>query len=141
MKLIVSQVCTFVVSFFVVTVVAADFDGSEPLMCSLGQVLECDAGLACRAVTNESVDAPDFIKLDFRKKQIVATTAGEDSPPDNIDNVIDLSNELVVQGVQGTYDGNALGWSMAISHETGRMVMTGAGEDAGFVVFGACSPM
>ena len=140
MKIIARQLLVFVAGMFGATVVLADFDGSEPLMCSFGQVIECDAGSECRAVTHDSVDAPDFIKLDFRKKQMVATTAGEDSPPDNI-NVIDLSNELVVQGVQGTYDGNALGWSMAISHKTGRMVITGAGEDAGFVVFGACSPM
>lgn len=135
------QVFALVASVFVVTAIAADFDGSEPLTCSLGQVIECDAGSECRVVTNESVDAPDFLKLDFRRKQVVATTAGEDSPPDDIDNFINLTTHLVVQGVQGTSGGDTLGWSMSVNHATGRMVLTGAGENAGFVVFGACTPV
>ena len=62
---------------FCATVAAADFDGSEPLMCSLGQIIECDYGAECHAVTNESIDAPDFVRLDFRRKQVSAITAGE----------------------------------------------------------------
>ena len=32
------------------------------------------------------------------------------------------------------------GWSMAISEETGKMVLTESGDQVGFVVFGACIP-
>ena len=132
----------FVLGMFGASVAVADFDGSDPLMCSFGQVLECVAGTSeCHAVSHESVDAPDFIKLDFRKKQIISMTAGGDSPPDTIDNVEDLENYLVVQGVQGGSNGDTLAWSASISHETGQMVVTAAGEKAGFVVFGACAPM
>lgn len=138
MKLIGRQIFVFVASIFGVTALAADFDGSEPLMCSFGQVIECDSGSACRAVTHESVDAPDFLKLDFRKKQVVSIYAGEDSQPDDIDNYVKLTTHLVVQGVQGT-SGDTLGWSMSINDATGRMVLTGAGENAGFVIFGACT--
>ncbi len=141
MNLIGRQIFVFAASIFGVTAIAADFDGSEPLICSFGQVIECDGGSECAVVTHDSVDAPDFLKLDFRKKQVVSTTAGEDSPPDNIDNVVNVTNHLVVQGVQGTSEGDTLGWSMSINHETGRMVLTGAGENAGFVIFGACSPI
>ena len=120
----------------------ADFDGSDPLMCSFGQVLECDAGKSkCRTVSHESVDAPDFIKLDFRKKQIVSMNGAEESAPDAIDNVAKLDNYLVAQGVQGGSDGDTLAWSASISYETGHMVVTAAGEKAGFVVFGACAAM
>ena len=130
-------------SIFGVTAIAADFDGSEPLMCPFDQVVECNAGSVCRAVTHESVDAPDFLKVDFRRKQVVSTTAGVDSPPDDIDKVTNLENNIVLQGVQGGTAGvrDTLGWSMSISHETGRMVLTGAGENAGFVIFGACTPI
>lgn len=143
MKLIDRQIFAFVASIFGVTAIAADFDGSEPLICSFNQVVECDAGSECRVVTHESVDAPDFIKVDFRRKQVVSSTAGVDSPPDDIDNVTNLDNSIVLQGVQGGTEGvrDTLGWSMSINHETGRMVLTGAGENAGFVVFGACTPI
>jgi len=44
MNLIGRQIFVFAASIFSVTAFAADFDGSEPLMCSFGQVIECEAG-------------------------------------------------------------------------------------------------
>ncbi len=119
--------------------IAADFDGSETLMCSFAQVVECDLGSECRNVTNESVDAPDFVKLDFRRKQVVAISAGVENMPDDIDFVINLANYVVAQGVQGGAEGAAdsLAWSATISHATGQMVVAAAGENAGFVIYGA----
>ena len=136
------RLLALVAGVFGISVAVADFDGTQPLICSFGKVLECnDEKSKCHVVANASVDAPDFVKLDFRKKTIVSVSAGEDSPPDDIDNVIDLANYLVVQGVQGGSANDTLAWSMSISHETGQVVVTGAGEKAGFVVFGACAPM
>jgi len=92
-------------------------------------------------VTNDSVDGPEFVKFDFRRKQIVAISAGVETAPDDIDNIIDLASYLVVQGVQGGAEGTAdsLAWSATISHATGQIVVAAAGENAGFVVFGACT--
>ena len=138
----IARLLAIVVGVLGMSVAVGDFDGSDPLMCSFGKVLECNAeNSKCHVVANATVDAADFVKLDFRKKTIVSVSAGEDSPPDDIDNVVDLANYLVVQGVQGGSANDTLAWSMSISHETGQMVVTGAGEKAGFVVFGACAPM
>ncbi len=126
---------------FCATASSADFDGSEPLMCSLGQIIECDYGAECRAVTNESIDAPDFVRLDFRKKQFNAITAGEATEADAIDSVEDLDNHLIVQGVQGSRPTDPLGWSLSINQTTGRMTLTASGDDAGFVAFGACTTL
>lgn len=127
-------------SAFSAAAIAADFDGSESLLCSFGEAFECDDGAECRKVSLESIDAPDFVKLDFRRKQIVSVLAGEDGAPDAIDNVVDLANYLVVQGVQGGDYNDTLGWSFTISHESGDLVASGAGENAAFVIFGACTP-
>ena len=141
MNLIGRQVFVFAASIFSVTAFATDFDGSEPLMCSFGQVLECDAGSSCRAVTNESVDAPDFVKLDFRRNQLVSVTAGEESSADDM-SVVDTTTFLVVQGVQGVDESvSTLGWSLSIDQASGQIVAAGAGENAGFVIFGACTPI
>jgi len=131
----------FVASCLGVTAIAAEFDGSETLMCSFARVVECDIDSECRQVTNESVDAPDFVKLDFRGKQVIAISAGVESAPQDIENVINLTNYVVVQGVQGGAEGtaNTLAWSVSISHETGQMVLSAAGENAAFVLFGACT--
>jgi hypothetical protein len=52
-----------------------------------------------------------------------------------------MANYVVVQGVQGGAEGaaNTLAWSVSISHETGQMVLSAAGENAAFVLFGACT--
>ncbi len=139
MKVFRKENFVLVASFACVTAVAADFDGSESLICSFGQVVECVNGAECIAVTNASVDAPDFVKLDFRNKQMVSTTGGEDSPASDI-NVTDLSTHLIVQGTQGSGQGDALGFSLSIDKATGQMAAAGAGENAGFVIFGACTP-
>jgi len=143
MKNIGRQVLVIVASCFGATAIAADFDGSETLLCSFGQIVECDLGSECRSVTNESIDAPDFVKFDFRKKQITAISAGVESEPDDIDNVLNLASYVVVQGVQGGAEGAAdtLAWSASINHATGVLVVTASGENAGFVVFGACTPI
>jgi hypothetical protein len=141
MKVFVRTVFVFVASLFVMTAIAADFDGSESLMCSFAQIVECDAGAECRSMSNESVDAPDFVKFDFKKKQVVAISAGVENAPDDLDNVLNLDNYLVIQGVQGGAEGtaNSLAWSATIDHESGHMSVAAAGEKAGFVVFGACT--
>ena len=130
-----------VASFFGVAAIAADFDGSKALICSFAQIIECDAGDECFPVTNESIDAPDFVKFNFKKKQVIAISAGVENAPADLGNVIDLANYLVVQGVQGGAEGtaNALAWSATIGHESGAIVVAAAGENAGFVVFGACT--
>lgn len=132
------QVLAVAVGLIGATVVAAEFDGSESLLCSFGQVIECDDGSACRNVSHESVDAPDFVKLDFRRKQIVSMTGGESSAADDI-SVTDLGSFLIVQGTQGSGQGDSLGFSLSIDQTTGQLVAAGAGENAGFVIFGACT--
>jgi len=128
----------FVTGILGSSIAAADFDGTEPLICSFGHVIECVSGSQCVAVSNDKVDAPDFVKLDFRKKQIVSTTGGEDSPASEI-NVTDLITHLIVQGNQGSGQGDALGYSLSIDKATGQLAVAGAGENAGFVIFGACT--
>jgi len=36
---------------------------------------------------------------------------------------------------------DGLGWTIAISEGTGRVVMTASGDQVAFVVFGACLPL
>lgn len=139
MKIRTLNLAAFVTGLFGTSIAAADFDGSEPLICSFGQVVECDAGTECRAVSHKSVDAPDFVKLDFAKNEMISMTAGEDSPASDI-SVTDLATHLVVQGSQGNGQGNTLGYSLSIDKVTGEMAVAGAGEKAGFVIFGACTP-
>jgi len=140
MKTIMNRMLLVAVGLFGATAALADFDGSKPLICSLAQLIECDYGAECMSVTAESIDAPDFVELDFKKKKFISTTAGERMEPDDIISVRDLENHLIAQGAQGSTRFDPLGWSISINKTTGNAVLTASGDDAGFVIFGACMP-
>jgi len=141
MKVFAKLILVLVASFLGAAAIAADFDGTKTLMCSFAQIIECDAGAECRSVTNDSIDAPDFVRFDFKKKQVIAISAGVENAPADLGNVINLTNYLVVQGVQGGAEGtaNSLAWSATIDNKSGHLSVAAAGEKAGFVVFGACT--
>ena len=50
-----------------------------------------------------------------------------------IKNQQQLDGMLILQGAE-----NGRGWSMAIDEKSGEMTLTVAGDQVGFVVFGAC---
>ena len=55
---------------------------------------------------------------------------------------LDLCRLDIVQGVQGVDESvSTLGWSLSIDKASGQIVAAGAGENAGFVIFGACTPI
>ena len=123
-------------------VVAGDFDGSQPLLCAFIDIIECGADDACNEVTAESINAPQFLKIDFKRKKISATHESGDKRTTEIMHMGLIDGKLILQGMEDGQEGvrDGLGWSMAIAQETGKMVLTGSGDQVGFVVFGACMP-
>ena len=122
--------------------VAGVFDGSKPLYCALMDTVQCLPGGECQELEAEDVNLPDFLVMDFKKKMITTTKEGGIQRSSKIENRKLIDGKLIVQGaedgVEGVRDG--LGWSIAINESTGKMVLTGSGDDIGFVVFGACTP-
>ncbi|MEE8415372.1 MAG: hypothetical protein V3S05_03795, partial [Desulfobacterales bacterium] len=53
-----------------------------------------------------------------------------------IRNLERLDNRLILQGIQS---GRA--WSMVINVTTGKVTLSASDEQAGFVIFGACTPL
>lgn len=78
----------------------------------------------------------DLFKLKTR-----APEWDESQTPSRIENMERVDGKLILQGAE---DGrrevrDGLGWSIAISEDKGKMVLTGSGDQVGFVVFGACT--
>ena len=123
---------------------ADDFDGSEPLLCALATLSECVPGGVCEQVTSESINAPDFLRVDVRKKTITAVIPGQDErPPGEILNTAIIDEKLFLQGADDGVDGirDGLAWSLAIDQNSGKMVFTASGDAVGFVAFGACTAL
>lgn len=117
----------------------ADYDGSKTLLCATQYVSQCDAGVDCVNVFPESVNIPDFFIVNTKDKLIGAINSDRTTPVERVEH---LDEKLVLQGaddgIEDVRDG--LAWSMSISEDTGKMVLSAAGEGFAMVVFGACAP-
>jgi hypothetical protein len=122
---------------------AGDFDGSKPLLCASMRIVECVATGKCQEVPATSVDAPKFLKIDFNKKMISAARQGANKKTSEIKHMDRIDGKIMLLGVEDGVEGvrDGLGWTMAISEDSGDMVLTGSGDQVGFVIFGACTPL
>ena len=144
MKRYVLIVCAIVCfSMAASTVRAGDFDGTRPLLISVIRVIECVPDGTCKEVTPASVDLPQFLKIDFTKKTIRRATADDETPATVIERQEVVDGKLILQGSEDGYEKirDGLGWTLAISEESGKVVLTGSGDEVAFVVFGAALPL
>jgi hypothetical protein len=121
---------------------AGDFDGSRPLLLSVIRAIECTPNGDCREMPPESIDLERFLKIDFEKKTIRPARAEEDVPDTVIERMEHVDGKLILQGSEDGYESvrDGLGWTVAITEDTGMVVMTASGDQVAFVVFGACIP-
>jgi hypothetical protein len=138
LALVVFSLCLLCAS----AAVAADFDGSKPLLFSVISVMECTPEDGCARVTAESISLPQFFKIDFKSKRVTAAMEAQGKMGSEIKRMERIEGKLMLQGaeegIKGVRDG--LGWTLAIEEDTGKGILTAAGEQVAFVVFGACIP-
>ena len=144
MKKHILIVCAFLGIVMAASVAGAgDFDGTRPLLISVIRVVECTPDAACREVTPASVDLPQFLKIDFANKTIGPAAADDETPATAIERQEVVDGKLMLQGAEDGYANlkDGLGWTLTISEETGRVVLTASGDQVAFVVFGASLPL
>ena len=56
---------------------AAKFDGSAPLLCASMEAIECGVSGDCYGGSAESVNIPQFLKIDFAEKIVKTLEEGE----------------------------------------------------------------
>ena len=117
-----------------ITVLAGDFDGSKPLICAIMETFECSPGGECQRGTAMSVDIPHFFRIDFKEKKISGKRKDGQLRTTEIMNMARIEGKLILQGVQ---EGKA--WSLVISESDGMATITVSDNQAGFVIFGACT--
>ena len=114
---------------------AADFDGSQKLLCVPVEVQECTVGEGCERTTVDAVNLPQFIRVDFKKKTLNGTTPDGRSESTAIQNVQTREGDkTILQGADGPR-----AWSIVIDQATGKMSASVSDNSTGFVVFGACT--
>jgi hypothetical protein len=105
-------------------------------------ILECVPGGKCEERIPGEVDIVQFLRVDAKNKIVTGTRGDGIERTSAIERVEHLDGKLILQGadegVEGVRDG--IGWSVAIAEDTGKMVVTGSGDEVAFVIFGACIP-
>ena len=124
----------FFTCMLTVPAVAGDFDGSKPLICAVIEVFECVPGGECQLGGAESINIPQFLKINFEEKTISSTPEAGPVRTTKIQNMERADGKLILQGVQ-----NGRAWSMVINETTGKVTLSASDELAGFVIFGACT--
>ena len=139
MVVITALLCIF---FIPLSVNAGEFDGSQTLYCALMDTVQCMPGGKCQEVEAEEVNLPSFIVIDFKKEKITIPEVRGNKRTSKIENKKQVDGKLIIQGAEDGAEGvkDGLGWSIAINETTGKMVITGSGDEVGFVFFGACTP-
>ena len=136
-------VCSSLILILAASAVGAgDFDGTRPLLVAVNRVMECTPVEGCREVTPASVQLPQFLRIDFAKRAILPARAADNFPPSKIERSEVVDGKLILQGAEDGYEKmrDGLGWTMAISGDSGQVVLTASGDQAAFVVFGAALP-
>lgn len=130
-------------SFFLLSTsaFANSLDGSEPLICSIDDVIECSPDRECISGGASSVDLPNFFKVDVSNAVLSVPQGGKDARMSPIQSVAHLDGKMILQGVEQGVAGedDAVGWTLSIDEEDGLMIFSSSREKAGFIIFGACT--
>lgn len=110
-------------------------EDSKPLICATTEAIECAVENGCTQGRADRINAPQWVRLDLQAKSIHARRPDGSSITTDIQSMTDESGQTILQGVE-----NGRGWSLALTRESGQMVLTATGEQAAFILFGTCLP-
>lgn len=121
--------------------IAAEFDGSQPLICALIKASDCAQDGNCSSGSPRDLGLPIFFEVDVDAGMVTGLTRGrrhdgEFNLTAPILKVTQQENTLALQGAQ-----NERAWNIVISKSSGAMTATVADVEVGFVLFGACTPL
>jgi len=115
---------------------AAAFDGTANLVCAAIDVVGCVNGPGCMEGQARDFELPQFMFVDFEKRLVRATDESGHKEVSPIKNFEQTEKQMILQGVE-----NHRGWSAAIDRQTGKMIITSAGPEVSFMIFGACTAL
>ena len=108
---------------------AADFDGSKPLLCATQSALDCARGDDCATGLPEEIGAPTFMRIDLAKKSVIGPqTTTEILLQDK------SGKQLLLQGRESGF-----GWTIVIDQPSGELTVTLTNRNGAYVLYGACT--
>ena len=110
------------------------FAGPNEFICAAAEAIACAQDEQCIRGSAESVNLPLLLRVNLKEKVIMSLREGGEQRSSKIFEVIEGEETVVLFGVD---KGSA--WNIVIDRSDGRMTLTNATYDAGYIVHGACS--
>ncbi len=139
------RILILIISFLIVAgnsknLFAGDFDGSKNLLCSVKEAIECYPASQCNEVTNEVLNLPNFINIDFKKKLITGKLTNGEEHRTEIERIEHVDGKITLEGAEEDLkeQPDGVAWSMSINETKGNFTVSAAGDEVAFVIFGAC---
>lgn len=121
------------------SLVMAEIDVQRPILCAIRDVADCGADYACIEVKPDDVALPDFFEIDLGNKVIssVGSVNVGVSPIKLVDRV---NGKLILQGGDERGDNlrGAVGWTLTVNENSGKVVIAGVSDEFALVAFGSC---
>ena len=124
-----------------IPVFAEDFDGSKPLTGSVDNILEIYPSRINNDADPDTVGLPRYFLIDFKQKIVRPSKDSVVRRTSKIKRIEHIENKLILQGIEEGVENvdDGLAWSIAISKETGKVVLSASGDGVAYVVFGTCT--
>ena len=125
------------------TAFAGDFDGLKPLAGSVDKIIEINIHKIIDDVDPDTVGLPRNFFIDFKEKMLRPSKDSLVRKTTKINRVEHIENKLILQGVNEGVENidDGLAWSIIISKNTGKLVLSASGDGVAYVVFGTCIPV
>ena len=121
-------------ALFLPAVASADLSETTGLLCAHSNAYECSSPLECKAVDLDDLDIARFLEFDLDKGTVKSLDIYQPREERKIPNIERNDGAIVISGILKEF-----AFGLSITEETGEMVMTAAGLNHGYVVFGACT--
>ena len=115
---------------------ADDLGESSTILCTAVQATACSLEGECVTAAPWTLNIPQFIEVDLKKKELRTTKASGENRSTPIKNIERDGDLIFLQGVEG---GRA--FSFVIREDTGMVSIAVARDGPNVGVFGACTPI
>jgi hypothetical protein len=113
------------------TAIAADFDGSKPLICAPIEAVDLRAGEEIVKARPSDIGAPSFLRVDIANKKIAG--------PKRVTPITYIEKDDTQILLHGTELG--FGWTLALDQQEGAMTITFVDRTGAVVLSGTCTPV